>query len=656
MTYASSRAATDSGASVCAETACVFPSGSPSLCPGSGTSCSTTRGGSRGSRTTRARSVHDPEHLPLEHRALRHGPRDRGDDRGRLPGHRSRRGPWLRQRHPEGTLALRGAWLGSRGPLVGLGLQLREARPEAAEQDAWLDLWLRGIPDGGDDRGLIRIEPEERDGLRSWLYARGRYPFDDQQWLDFVWTRQSDPGVQSEFFEREYLAYEQRDTYLHWRKARGDEYLQATVSVRSDPWRAELEQQPSVGYSNGSSELGSFLGVPLLYAASADAARLNRRGDGDLPACSRSPGWTSTASPDGLGDQEVTRIDAWQELSAPLDLGGSGATLVPSVEFRASAWDRSRANAGAIQRAGALAGLGARRLLVPLRGGDRHPPGPLRPGHARTLDGGGGRGRLLRFDRVEDPLGGDRLDAGFRMRWRRPSRDDQLDLELGLIQHVDRPLDAPDLEAGRALARLQTTVSGVPTGLLHDGRYGLDGGDRLQRHDLRRTSRRRPGAPAEPQPGGRPHGRGRPVRGDHLPGSDHPRSEVGGRPAHPGEHRWGRRSPVRGGAPATWARLRAGARLLEPRGGGQRGQHQLRPAAGLAPSASLHPPGPRPLTPEPLRLARHPGLKERSRSRRSREGRSARGDLRREVPRRPGPSTSMLDPRTAWRSRSEPGQ
>ena len=62
------------------------------------------------------------------------------------------------------------------------------------------------------------------------------------------------------------------------------------------------------------------------------------------------------------------------------------------------------------------------------------------------------------------------------MRWRRPSRDDQLDLELGLIQHVDRPLDAPDLEAGRALARLQTTVSGVPTGLLHDGRYGLDGG------------------------------------------------------------------------------------------------------------------------------------------------------------------------------------
>ena len=368
-----------------------------------------------------------------------------------------------------------GAWLGSRGPLVGLGLQLREARPEAAEQDAWLDLWLRGIPDGGDDRGLIRIEPEERDGLRSWLYARGRYPFDDQQWLDFVWTRQSDPGVQSEFFEREYLAYEQRDTYLHWRKARGDEYLQATVSVRSDPWRAELEQQPSAGYSNGSSELGSFLGVPLLYAASADAARLNRRGDGDLRLLEE-PWLGFDGLPDGLGDQEVTRIDAWQELSAPLDLGGSGATLVPSVEFRASAWDRSRANAGAIQRAGALAGLELGGSWSRLGAGTVTLLAPYARITHELWTEEEDAGELLRFDRVEDPLGGDRLDAGFRMRWRRPSRDDQLDLELGLIQHVDRPLDAPDLEAGRALARLQTTVSGVPTGLLHDGRYGLDGG------------------------------------------------------------------------------------------------------------------------------------------------------------------------------------
>ena len=375
------------------------------------------------------------------------------------------RGRWLYE----------GAWLGSRGPLLGLGLQLREARPEAAEQDAWLDLWLRGIPDDGEDRGLIRIPASERDGLRSWLYARGRYPFDDQQWLDFVWTRQSDPGVQSEFFEREYLAYEQRDTYLHWRKARGDEYLQANVSVRSDPWRAELEEQPSVGYANGSSELGSFLGVPLLYAASADAARLHRRGDGD-PSLLEEPWLDFDGLPDGYGDERVTRIDAWQELSAPLDLGATGATLVPSLEFRASAWDRSRANAGAIQRAGALAGLELGGSWSRFGAGTVTLLAPYARVTSELWTEEEDAGELLRFDRVEDPLGGDRLDAGFRMRWRRPSRDDQLDLELGLIQHVDRPLDAPDLEAGRALARLQTTVSGVPTGLLHDGRYGLDGG------------------------------------------------------------------------------------------------------------------------------------------------------------------------------------
>ena len=28
---------------------------------------------------------------------------------------------------------------------------------------------------------------------------------------------QSDPGVQSEFFEHDYLNYEQKDNYVHWR-------------------------------------------------------------------------------------------------------------------------------------------------------------------------------------------------------------------------------------------------------------------------------------------------------------------------------------------------------------------------------------------------------------------------------------------------------
>lgn len=367
-----------------------------------------------------------------------------------------------------------GAWLGSRGPLLGLGLQLRERRPGAESEDAWLDLWLRGIPDGGEDRGLIRVPEDERDELRSWINVRGRYPFDDQQWIDLAWTRQSDPGVQAEFFESEYLAYEQRDSYLHWRKARGDEYLQANLSIQSDPWRATLVEQPSLGYANGSSELASFLGVPLLYAASADAARLRRSGSGD-PSLLEQPWLDFDGLADAFGEAEVTRVDTWQELAAPVQLGESGATLVPSVELRASAWDRSRGNEGAIQRAGAEAGLELGGSWSRLGTGTVTLLSPYAR-VTRSLWTEEDAGEVVRFDQVEDPLGGDRVDAGLRMRWRRPSREDQFDLELGVGQHTERPLGAPDLDSWRALARLQTTVSGMATGLLLDGRYALDGG------------------------------------------------------------------------------------------------------------------------------------------------------------------------------------
>ncbi len=367
-----------------------------------------------------------------------------------------------------------GAWLGSRGPLLGLGLQLRERRPEAGTEDAWLDLWLRGIPDGGEDRGLIRVPENERDGLRSWINVRGRYPFDDQQWIDLAWTRQSDPGVQAEFFESEYLAYEQRDSYLHWRKARGDEYFQANLSIQSDPWRATLVEQPSLGYANGSSALAEFLGVPLLYAASADAARLRRGGSGDLSLLEQ-PWLDFDGVADAFGEAEVTRVDTWQELAAPVPLGESGATLVPSLGLRASAWDRSRGDAGAIQRAGAEAGLELGGSWSRLGSGTVTLLSPYAR-VTRSLWTEEDAGEVVRFDQVEDPLGGDRVDAGLRMRWRRPSRQDQFDLELGVGQHTDRALEAPDQESWRALARLQTTVSGIPTGLLLDGRYALDGG------------------------------------------------------------------------------------------------------------------------------------------------------------------------------------
>ncbi len=367
-----------------------------------------------------------------------------------------------------------GAWLGSRGPLLGLGLQLRERRPEAGTEDAWLDLWLRGIPDGGEDRGLIRVPENERDGLRSWINVRGRYPFDDQQWIDLAWTRQSDPGVQAEFFESEYLAYEQRDSYLHWRKARGDEYFQANLSIQSDPWRATLVEQPSLGYANGSSALAEFLGFPLLYAASADAARLRRGGSGDLSLLEQ-PWLDFDGVADAFGEAEVTRVDTWQELAAPVPLGESGATLVPSLGLRASAWDRSRGDAGAIQRAGAEAGLELGGSWSRLGSGTVTLLSPYAR-VTRSLWTEEDAGEVVRFDQVEDPLGGDRVDAGLRMRWRRPSRQDQFDLELGVGQHTDRALEAPDQESWRALARLQTTVSGIPTGLLLDGRYALDGG------------------------------------------------------------------------------------------------------------------------------------------------------------------------------------
>src|SRR5262249_35502698 len=143
-------------------------------------------------------------------------------------------------------VSMKGNWrfnadyLGTRGILLGTGLELRSG--DAFRLDAEFSL----IPDRGEDRGLIRVPTDDRSFLRDWFRMRGRYTPEKNEWFDLVMSHQSDPGVQSEFFERDFFHYEQKDNYLHWRKASGEWYFDSSVKVLLED-RTDIEELPSVG-------------------------------------------------------------------------------------------------------------------------------------------------------------------------------------------------------------------------------------------------------------------------------------------------------------------------------------------------------------------------------------------------------------------------
>lgn len=364
------------------------------------------------------------------------------------------------------------SWLSDRGPLIGLGLEVREkGRHRAEKEDFWFNLYAKGIPDSGTDRGLVRVDKDDRKEFRSWIHGRSRYPFSDTEWIDVSYTTQSDPGVQAEFYQSEYQRYEERYNYIHWRRAEGDRYLDASVSGRVDDYRTTIEELPSAGIYRGEHEIAKWGRSPLLHGWSLDLDNL-RRLQGDLRYEDAFLGFNG--QPDGLGDRSVTRASLEQRLALPTDLGVGGLRATPWMEGIATVWDETLDPDTGATRLAAIGGVDLATTLVQRTGGKQlHTLTPLltfRRDLAVEEDGGD----LVRFDRIDDPVEGQEVGLGFRALWWGRRDGDSLDLSTNLIQQTQRSDDLPDREIASVLTEWRTHLGTVPIGLLHDGRFDLD--------------------------------------------------------------------------------------------------------------------------------------------------------------------------------------
>jgi len=370
---------------------------------------------------------------------------------------------------PEGRWKLNAGILGTRGVLLGTGLEyiVKEDSDPDGRTIFHFDSTFDAIPDPQDDKGFVRVDPDDRPLVRNWLRIRSRWTPEEHRWWDLVLSRQSDPGVQSEFFEREYVSYEQKDTYLHYRSAWDDWYFNSSVKIQLED-RTDIEELPSVGLTRGRRKIADLGDLPLYHVSRLDAAYLIRQ-DGD-------PQYYAPF-PDGLGDREVLRADLRQRLEVPIDTGFAAFRATPFVEGRATAWDRDVTEDDSPSRLAVLAGIefgttfwkrldnGSMHALVPtlaLRGD-------------LVVDESGGM--PVRFDTTEDPLEGRFAELGLRSRWWKPDNKERLDIELSTSYGTDLPPGADEgFQEIAVLAEFLTIAGEVPIGFTHDGRYDPETG------------------------------------------------------------------------------------------------------------------------------------------------------------------------------------
>jgi hypothetical protein len=229
-----------------------------------------------------------------------------------------------------------GSYLGSRGGLLDLGLEIEK------KQSYWFDLYLGLAADTGEDKGFVRVPEEDRDSVRRWL--RSQAYFDrGKNAITFSYSDQSDAGVQSEYYESQFVRYERAETYLQWRRSDDVNFIQGTVKVRADGFRTDIEELPSFSGYRGRSPLLTIGGLTLLHTGDARVEYLRRR-EGSEPQSPFALPTTFDDTPDhgfgaldGLGNREVVRADTSQSLELPVPLG-AGWKLTPFVSGRATAW------------------------------------------------------------------------------------------------------------------------------------------------------------------------------------------------------------------------------------------------------------------------------------------------------------------------------
>lgn len=387
------------------------------------------------------------------------------------------------------------AWLGSRGPLLSSGLELREKTPSATDQEVWLDVNGSAVHDTGNDEGLIVVDEADRSTLRTWFHARGRYPFSDQSWLDLAWSDQSDAGVQSEFFEDDFLDFEERETYLHWRRASGSNYAEARVQTRVDGFRTQIERLPAAGLYNGETRVASIGEFPLLYGGSVDVDVMRRRagefeiengrivdqdghplGQDNYKSFDLFNDRLEEVFLDGLGNRDVVRADTIQRLSLPMSLGLAGMKATPFVDGRLTAWDKGVDESDSPTRAGLFAGVELATTLwkIDEYGFDNVISPSVR--FQQDVASDTSDGTAVIFDEADQDIEGTEIDAGVRTRWWRVGDENQLDLELRGIRRYDRAGDLDNETQILVLGDLSSHIESMPVGVRHDARYDADDG------------------------------------------------------------------------------------------------------------------------------------------------------------------------------------
>jgi hypothetical protein len=362
------------------------------------------------------------------------------------------------------TTDLQGHWkfdvgiLGTRGLLLGAGLEISIPKRLKLEAD------YSFIPDSSEDRGLVRVPESERTLLRQWFRMRGRRFFGPTEWLDVAFTWQSDPGMQAEFFERDYLSYERKDIFLHWRRAEGSTYWSASAKPQLEN-RTEVLELPKAGWYFGRHPIFRLGGVEVLYSAQASAGYYLRR-EGD--ALYYPP------FPDLLGERDIARIDTEQRFETPFPLGFAGVRLTPFVAARGTAWSASTNSYENTARAVVSAGIDAATTFW-----KRYPGGTLSTltprvsVHGDQVDRQSGPDPLP-IDRVEDNQSGTFVDAGLRSRWWHPRSKEHLDIDLGASYGWNIAGQEDGWQPCAVLGEFLTYVAGMPVGLTHDGRYSTE--------------------------------------------------------------------------------------------------------------------------------------------------------------------------------------
>jgi hypothetical protein len=371
-------------------------------------------------------------------------------------------------------------FLGSRGFLFGTGLELRSTDRFRLEAE------FSAIPDGNEDKGLIRVDQDERSTLRDWFRARGRYKVSNREWYDIASSIQSDPGVQSEFFESQYYRYEQKDNFLHWRKADDAWLYSASAKVLLED-RTDIEELPKAGVFRGRAPVGSLGDLEILYTGSLDAGYFKRH-EGDTSFLEPSdpvpppgvgqrppPGYGQYA--DGFGEREVARVDTEQRFETPFALGFAGLRATPWVSGRATFWDQGQDPDTSPSRVSAIAGFDLSTTFWRRYERDVfHSIVPFVSVHGDLVTEESD-GEPVRFDTTEDSVEGRFVDVGLRSRVWNPVSKARFDVEARATYAADLPDGRPDgIQPIGVLGEMLTWMGEMPVGISHDGRYDVEDG------------------------------------------------------------------------------------------------------------------------------------------------------------------------------------